>query len=508
MNISSSIENKIYFSKYKADSKIGQGSFGKIYSAHNINNGELFALKLEKRNSNQSLLETETYILCYLKGEGIPFIKSFGFSGEYNVLVMELLGKSLETLFQENDCKFSLKTVCMLAEQMITRLEYIHKKYILHRDIKPDNFTIGKGKKSHIIYLIDFGLSKKYKSSKGNHEHIKYSENKRLIGTARYASINALRGCEQGRRDDMESLGYVLMYFLRGNLPWQGLKVCKGEDRYKKIYEIKKNTPSDELCAGFPKQFCEYIRYTRNLGFEQEPNYDYLKKLIYNVMNKYEYNFDFLFDWGLKKGRNKNNKTKEEPNINNNINDDNNSNKFNDKINNNNDIKNNCKTNEKKKPSIINSNKKNNSATKKILKIKNSKFHQTYCERNTKQKNLFNKKINGIETKKNKLFNSNKNKNNKIRNSEKITKNKNIFRDNNNIFDKLLKSESNLKDVISFNNQSQDMNYRVNHYKFLSELNSTGKKTEKENRIFLKKQIIPKNSKIANEDKDTACFVF
>ena len=508
MNISSSIENKIYFSKYKADSKIGQGSFGKIYSAHNINNGELFALKLEKRNSNQSLLETETYILCYLKGEGIPFIKSFGFSGEYNVLVMELLGKSLETLFQENDCKFSLKTVCMLAEQMITRLEYIHKKYILHRDIKPDNFTIGKGKKSHIIYLIDFGLSKKYKSSKGNHEHIKYSENKRLIGTARYASINALRGCEQGRRDDMESLGYVLMYFLRGNLPWQGLKVCKGEDRYKKIYEIKKNTPADELCAGFPKQFCEYIRYTRNLGFEQEPNYDYLKKLIYNVMNKYEYNFDFLFDWGLKKGRNKNNKTKEEPNINNNINDDNNSNKFNDKINNNNAIKNNCKTNEKKKPSIINSNKKNNSATKKILKIKNSKFHQTYCERNTKQKNLFNKKINGIETKKNKLFNSNKNKNNKIRNSEKITKNKNIFRDNNNIFDKLLKSESNLKDVISFNNQSQDMNYRVNHYKFLSELNSTGKKTEKENRIFLKKQIIPNNSKIANEDKDTACFVF
>ena len=147
MNISSSIENKIFFSKYKPDTKIGEGSFGKIYSAHNINNGELFALKLEKRNGAHSLLEIETYILCYLKGEGIPFIKSYGFSGEYNVLVMELLGKSLETLFQENDCKFSLKTVCMLAEQMITRLEYIHKKYILHRDIKPDNFTIGKGKK-------------------------------------------------------------------------------------------------------------------------------------------------------------------------------------------------------------------------------------------------------------------------------------------------------------------------------------------------------------------------
>ena len=512
MNISSSIENKIYFSKYKADSKIGQGSFGKIYSAHNINNGELFALKLEKRNNNHSLLETETYILCYLKGEGIPFIKSFGFSGEYNVLVMELLGKSLETLFQENDCKFSLKTVCMLAEQMITRLEYIHKKYILHRDIKPDNFTLGKGKKSHIIYLIDFGLSKKYKSSKGNHEHIKYSENKRLIGTARYASINALRGCEQGRRDDMESLGYVLMYFLRGNLPWQGLKVCKGEDRYKKIYEIKKSTPIDELCAGFPKQFSEYVRYTRNLGFEQEPDYDYLKKLIYNVMNKYEYNFDFLFDWGLKKGRIKSNKTKSEHFINNKTNDDNNSNKFKDKTNNkDNGIKNNSKINDKKKQSIMNNNNKNNSATKKIFNIKNSKFHQIYYERNKKQKNGFNKKINGIETQKNKLFNSNRTKNNKIRNSEKITKNKNIFRDNDNkIFDKLLKSESNIQDVISFNNQSQDMNFRVNHYKFLSELNSTErKKIEKENRIFLKKQMIPNNIKVTNEkDKDTACFIF
>ena len=303
MNISSSIENKIYFSKYKLDSKIGQGSFGKIYSAHNINNGELFALKLEKRNGANSLLEIETYILCYLKGEGIPFIKSFGFSGDYNVLVMELLGKSLEILFKENNSKFSLKTVCMLAEQMITRLEYIHKKYILHRDIKPDNFTIGRGKKSHIIYLIDFGLAKKYKSSKGNHEHIKYSENKKLIGTARYASINALKGCEQGRRDDMESLGYVLMYFLRGNLPWQGLKLSKRDDRNKKIYEVKKETSPEELCVGYPKQFCEYIRYTRNLKFEQEPNYDYLKRLIYSVMNKYEYNFDFLFDWGINKNK-------------------------------------------------------------------------------------------------------------------------------------------------------------------------------------------------------------
>ena len=268
--------------------------------AQNINTKEKCALKLEKKTNSQNLLENEAYTIAYLKGFGIPSIKSFGFSGEYNILVMELLGKSLEELFEEKNSKFSLKTVCMLGEQMISRLQYIHNKHILHRDIKPDNFIMGIDNNNWKVYIIDFGLSKKYRSSR-TLVHIKYSENKKWIGTARYASINALAGCEQGRRDDMESLGYVLMYFLRGNLPWQGLKLYKGDDRYKKIYEVKKDTSAEELCIGYPRQFCEYIRYTRNLSFEQEPNYDYLRKLIYNVMNKYEYNFDFLFDWGLNK---------------------------------------------------------------------------------------------------------------------------------------------------------------------------------------------------------------
>ena len=520
MNISSSIENKIYFSKYKPDSKIGEGSFGKIYSAHNINNGELFALKLEKRNGAHSLLEIETYILCYLKGEGIPFIKSYGFSGEYNVLVMELLGKSLEILFKENNFKFSLKTVCMLAEQMITRLEYIHKKYILHRDIKPDNFTLGRGKKSHIIYLIDFGLSKKYKSSRGNHEHIKYSENKKLIGTARYASINALKGCEQGRRDDMESLGYVLMYFLRGNLPWQGLKLYKGDDRYKRIYEVKKNTSAEELCAGYPRQFCEYIRYTRNLTFEQEPNYDYLKQLIYDVMNKYEYNFDFLFDWGINKNKTKltkkiinenidNYKTNDNYIISNNIKE--------------NDIKNiiekkeikvdtkNNKIKVNKKIQIKNINKHNYKIiVEKSFKNSNSKLNNDSNRNNLKKKELNQNKYSITEKGIIQKFNSIKNKRDKIRYSEKITKNRSIFKNNDNIiFDKLLKSQSNTQDTF-YNNQSQDMNLRINHYKFISELNSSSKK-EKEKMKFIKKGINPIGfNKIIKEeeDKDDACFIF
>ena len=233
------LTGKIFFGKYKPEKKLGEGSFGKIYSAVNVTDGEHYALKMENKESGQNLLESEAYFLCYLRGYGIPSVKSYGFSGNYNIMVMELLGKSLEDLFQDYKRKFSLKTVCLLAQQMLERMEFIHNKHIIHRDIKPDNFVIGVNNKSEIVYILDFGLAKKYRSSR-TLQHIKFNINKKLTGTARYASINALRGCEQSRRDDLEAIGYVLMYFLRGSLPWQGLKVDRKEDRYKKIYEKKK----------------------------------------------------------------------------------------------------------------------------------------------------------------------------------------------------------------------------------------------------------------------------
>ena len=190
----------------------------------------------------------------------------------------------------------SVRCVSNIAIQMITILEYIHNKHIIHRDIKPDNFVIGVNDKSKYIYLLDFGLAKKYRSS-STLKHNPLVNKKNLTGTARYASINALNGFEQSRRDDLEAVGYVLMYFLRGSLPWQGLHVKHKEDRYVKIMEKKKETTPEELCMGYPKMFEEYVSYTRNLEYEEDPNYEYLRKLFEDVLRLEGCEFDYYYDW-------------------------------------------------------------------------------------------------------------------------------------------------------------------------------------------------------------------
>ena len=287
---------KILFKHYKLRKKIGEGSFGMIYIATNINTKEEYAVKLENKDLSRSLLEIEAYILSKLKAFGIPELKIYGCNSDYNILIMELLGNSLENLFQSQNKSFSLKTACMLGIQMIDRLEYLHSRKIIHRDIKPDNFVIGRGSKSHIVYILDFGLSKKYWSS--SHKcHIPFITGKKLTGTARYASINALSGYEQSRRDDLESVGYIIMYFIRGSLPWQGLKVNKKEDRYKKICEKKKSTSAKDLCCGFPIEFENFVSYTRNLEFTQVPDYNYLRNLLKNVIKKNGDTNDFFYDW-------------------------------------------------------------------------------------------------------------------------------------------------------------------------------------------------------------------
>ena len=288
------------FHKYLLVKKLGQGSFGSIYSAKENNNW--YAIKFENKNKGQNLLENEAYIMHYLNGLKIPFIKSFGFSGDYNVLIMELMGKSLEYLFENSpNKKMSIRCVCNLGYQMIDIMEEIHNKSIIHRDIKPDNFVMGRGEKSKYLYLLDFGLSKKYRSS-STLKHYQLIKGKKLTGTARYASINALNGMTQSRRDDLEAIGYVLMYFLLGKLPWQGLPAQNKDERYLRIMEVKRDTKPEDLCKGFPHEFETYVSYTRNLEYEQDPDYDMLKKLFLKVLNdEGPYILDYFYDWDIDK---------------------------------------------------------------------------------------------------------------------------------------------------------------------------------------------------------------
>ena len=292
--------NRLIFSRYLIQKRVGKGSFGTVYQGQIKDTNDKVAIKIEKREKNDTgTLETEAYRLIYLQGDGIPKIFCYGNNQSHNLLVEELLGKSLEELFNSCNKKFSLKTVCVLGIEMIKLIQFVHNKYHIHRDIKPDNFMTGRGINEDKIYIIDFGLAKKYYST-SKKQHIKFCEGKHLIGTARYCGRNAHRGYEQGRRDDIESIGYVLMYFLVGMLPWQGLKIKKLEDQFEKIAQKKYNTSFEELTEGQPEEFLKYFQHCDELQFEEQPDYEYLIGLFQSMIDKYCDDCFYDYDWQKK----------------------------------------------------------------------------------------------------------------------------------------------------------------------------------------------------------------
>ena len=288
--------NTVFFNKYRLVEKLGEGTFGMIFKCESSDG--LCAFKFEKKRPNKrSLLKAESDIMMILKGPGIPRIISYLEEGDYNIMIMELLGKSLEGLLKQSPGKkLSLKTVCLLGIEMLKILKYIHDKNYIHRDIKPDNFAIGYSEPNN-LFLLDFGLAKKYRSSR-TLEQKPMQKNKKLTGTARYASINALRGYDQSRRDDLESVGYVLAYLLRGNLPWQGIIVKTKEEKYAKILYKKQYITPEELLNGYPTELVTYIKYCKGLDYNEEPDYNYLTGLFSNVIKNYlKEEIDFKYDW-------------------------------------------------------------------------------------------------------------------------------------------------------------------------------------------------------------------
>lgn len=282
--------------RYTLDTKIGYGSFGDVYIGYDKIDNHLVAIKLESSSRNL-ILKHEYDIYQEITGNAslkMPTIYWYGvIEGGKKAMVMEFMGNSLEYLFTKK-CKgvFSIKTTLMVGIKILKLLQGLHECNYIHRDIKPDNFLTALKGKSHDIYLIDLGLAKRYKSQ--SHVHLKQTEGKRIVGTVRYSSINSHLGIELSRRDDLESLGYMLIYFINGSLPWQGLAFDEKdkEDKYKLIGRMKQETSIDTLCKGLPPAFHDYMSHVRTLSFKERPNYKYL----YDVLMKSFFNLGFVWD--------------------------------------------------------------------------------------------------------------------------------------------------------------------------------------------------------------------
>ena len=303
---SKDIIQKLYFKKYKIKRLIAESGCCKLFEGINIKDKESVAMKFEKRQGKVGVLESEAYCLFDLKGYGIPRIITYGKTLDYNILIEELLGPSIYSLWTSNkkaNEKQSLKDLCMLSIQAIDRLNYIHSKDIIHRDIKPANFLIGL-KNPNVIYLIDFGFYRKYRSSRTG-KHIKYSFIKQVIGSLNYISINGNKGFELSRRDDLESLGYLLVDLGINYLPWASTANLSMDRKIQieAVYKLKCSTKPDQLCKGLPEEFVEYIKYVRKLKFEEEPDYNYLKGLFISVLSRNELKYDLLFSWIINKKR-------------------------------------------------------------------------------------------------------------------------------------------------------------------------------------------------------------
>lgn len=263
--------------------QLGSGCFGEVWLGDDKKRSANVAVKLEVKADSTKQLANEYEILTTLKRpqqqQGFTEVFHFGREESHICLVMELLGKSLEDWLEVCGGKFNVKTTALIGEQIVRRIEYLHSKSIIHRDIKPENFMMGVGQRVHIVYLIDFGLSEFF-YDEGQHAMAMKDS---LTGTARYASINA-HDKAQSRRDDLEATGHMLIFFIRGSLPWSGLPHTPGVDEFKQICDIKKTTLLNDLCKGMPPEFEDYLGYCRALAYKQRPDYTRLRLMLCRVL--------------------------------------------------------------------------------------------------------------------------------------------------------------------------------------------------------------------------------
>ncbi|KAL4462616.1 hypothetical protein ABPG74_000446 [Tetrahymena malaccensis] len=292
--------NGIVPQQFRIMNIINSGSFGTVFQAIEKNLKMEVAVKVLKNPDKDTLmmLEDEIRILKDLSNiEGVPKIISYGNNSNYQYVAMTLLDKDLGFYFAFCQKRFSIKTVLMLSIDLLTIMEQIHDAGYIHRDLKPENMMMGKGKDDR-LYVVDFGMSKAYINMQTK-EHIEPKALRQFVGTYRYCAITAHHGNEQSRKDDLESLGYILIYFAKGKLPWQGINSTRKEY----VQNMKQTIKLEELTKGLPSIFLEYMKYVKSLGFKDRPDYKNLIAQFKNTMKVLNYQQDGMFDWKIQKMR-------------------------------------------------------------------------------------------------------------------------------------------------------------------------------------------------------------
>lgn len=274
--------------------KLGSGAFGKVYYGLDVHRKKELAIKIQSTKTSNDLLAKENYFLNQLKeSPGFPDVHFYGEWKGHKVMAQDLLGPSLDKVFKFCNKQFKIYTVLKLGINMFDLLEVIHRNNILHRDIKPNNFVYGtydsKFRNLYTkIHLIDFGLSCFLHEANG--KHCEWNNKSSFVGTPRYASLNTHHGIRQSRRDDLESLAYVLIYFAKGSLPWQGVKAKTKEERKEMIKTIKKKISPKELCEGLPDIFINLVDLIKSMSYDDKPHYELLRWMfmVYNnnILNK------------------------------------------------------------------------------------------------------------------------------------------------------------------------------------------------------------------------------
>lgn len=292
---------KTFYEEFSSKKQIGKGSFGRAFEVTFASNKAVkYAAKeistTQNSNTQSELLQEKLILQKLSESTGFPRVFNLIKKDENELLIMSLLGQNLGELLKTCGNKFSLKTTLMIGIQALQRLESLHEKGYLHRDIKPENFTIGTEYSDNLIYMIDFGLSESYLNKEGN--HVKFTNEAGVAGTPYYLSVYGHLKLQPSRRDDLISLGYMLLHMHLGRLPWYDFKKTTiEEDKMQVICQKKATSSPKELCKGLHENFTKFFEYILKLPFHLKPDYGLLINLFQGIMEEKKIENDGLYDW-------------------------------------------------------------------------------------------------------------------------------------------------------------------------------------------------------------------